>query len=263
MMGMRRQRRRLGGMVVVCALGAFIVASAAAQDVPKGAAAPASSQQPLVLDSVIAVVNGDVLLRSDLQTEMNLAALQPLSLPPGTDFERRAARRLINRTLIVQQMQTQGVAEAVSDEDVQKDLEALRQELPPCRKSDCESEAGWASFLAQHNLTPAEVVEHWRQRMQILRFIDLRFRAGVRISKPDIQDYYNKTMAPEFKKENVSAPALDVVSSRIEEILLQQHVNVLLQDWLKSLRDQGSVIILDPALGQSNPSPDDEEGDGA
>ena len=61
----------------------------------------------------------------------------------------------------------------------------------------------------------------------------------------------------------MSAPPLDSVSSRIEEILLQQHVNVLLQDWLKSLRDQGNVIILDPALGNSNPSPDDDEGDGA
>jgi hypothetical protein len=86
----------------------------------------------------------------------------------------------------------------------------------------------------------------------------------LRISKPDIEDYYNKTFVPQFKKENLSAPSLASVSSRIEEILLQQHVNDLLQDWLKNLRDQGSVIILDPALGQSNPSPDgDEEGEGA
>ena len=61
----------------------------------------------------------------------------------------------------------------------------------------------------------------------------------------------------------LAPPALDSVSSRIEEILLQQHVNALLQDWLKSLRDQGNVIILDPALGESNPNPDDDEGDGA
>ena len=216
-----------------------------------------------MLDSVIAVINGDVLLRSDLQTEMDMAALEPLSLPAGKNFERRAARRLINRTLILQQMQSQGMVKEVSDEEVQKDLDLLRKQLPACRKSDCKTDAGWAKFLAEHNLTPSEVTERWRQRMQILSFIDTRFRAGVRISKPDIEDYYNKTLVPEFKKENVSAPPLDSVSGRIEEILLQQHVNVLLQDWLKSLRDQGNVIILDPALGESNPSPDDDEGDGA
>ena len=151
----------------------------------------------------------------------------------------------------------------VSDEAVQKDLDALREQLPDCRKFDCKTEAGWAKFLAAHDLTPQEVNERWRQRMQILSFIDTRFRAGVRISKPDIEDYYNKTLVPQFKKEDLSPPSLDSVSARIEEVLLQQHVNALLQDWLKSLRDQGNVIILDPALGQSNPSPDNEEGDGA
>jgi peptidyl-prolyl cis-trans isomerase SurA len=217
-----------------------------------------SAQQPVVLDSVIAVINGDVLLRSDLQTEIDMAALQPLSLPPGKNFEQRAARRLINRTLILQQMQSQGMAKNVSE----KDLTALRGQLPDCRKSECTTEAGWARFLAQHGLTQSEVMERWRQRMQILNFIDTRFRAGVRISKPDIEEYYNKTFVPQFKKQNVSAPPLDSVSTRIEEILLQQHVNVLLQDWLNNLRDQGSVIILDPALGQSNPNPDDDKGDG-
>ncbi len=191
-----------------------------------------------------------------------MAALEPLSLPPGKNLELRAARRLVNRTLILQQMQTQGMVKEVSDEEVRKDLDLLRKQLPACIKYECETEAGWTRFLREHSLTPSEVTARWRQRMQILSFVDARFRAGVRISKPDIEDYYNKTLAPEFKKQNVSAPPLDSVSSRIEEILLQQHVNVLLQDWLTSLRDQGNVIILDPALGQSNPNPDDDEGDG-
>lgn len=259
---MEATRRRFGrhGWLGAVALAAGSIASAGAQTTT----APAGpSQQPVVLDSVIAVINGDVLLRSDLQTEMEMAALEPLSLPAGKNFERRAARRLINRTLILQQMQSQGMVKDITDDAIQKDLDSLREQLPDCRKSDCKTEAGWEKFLAQHNLTSSEVTERWRQRMQILSFIDTRFRAGVRISKPDIQDYYAKTLVPEFKKENVSAPLLDSVSARIEEILLQQHVNVLLQDWLKTLRDQGNVIILDPALGPSNPSPDDDEGDGA
>lgn len=251
------------GWLAAAALAAYCVGSAAAQS-PASSSAPAtSSQQPFVLDSVIAVVNGDVLLRSDLETEMDFAALEPLSLPPGKSFQLRAARRLINRTLILQQMQNQGMVKEVSNEEVQKDLDALREQLPDCHKSDCKTEAGWEMFLAQHNLTPSEVTDRWRERMQILGFIDTRFRAGVRIARPDIEEYYNKTLVPEFRKENLSAPPLDSVSARIEEILLQQHVNVLLQDWLKSLRDQGNVIILDPALGASNPSPDEDEGGGA
>jgi hypothetical protein len=262
MAGAAWQRRRLPWLAAAAvAVSSFVCAGA--QTAGDLSTPGGSAQRPVVLDSVIAVINGDVLLRSDLQTEMDMAALQPLSLPPGKDFEQRAARRLINRTLIVQQMQSQGMVKNVSDEEVEKDLDALRGQLPDCRKFDCKTDDGWNRFLAQHGLTQSEVMERWRQRMQILNFIDTRFRAGVRISRPDIEDYYNKTLVPQFKKQNVSAPPLDAVSTRIEEILLQQHVNVLLQDWLRNLRDQGNVVILDPALGQSNPDPDNDQGDGA
>jgi peptidyl-prolyl cis-trans isomerase SurA len=221
-----------------------------------------TSQHPIVLDSVIAIVNGDVLLQSDLQEEMNLAAIQPLSLPPGKGLELRAAQRLINQALISQQMRDQGMAGGVTDEEVQENLAALRKQLPACVPYKCETEAGWARFLADHNLTPAEVDAKWRQRMEILRFIDARFRAGVRISNAEIADYYKKTFVPEFKAENAHPPELAAVSQRIEEILLQQHVNVLLQDWLKSLRDQGVVQILDPRFDDGTNANAGEDGDG-
>lgn len=222
-----------------------------------------AASQPVLLDRVIAVINGDVLLQSDLQAEEDFAALQPLSLPQGKDLDRRAAQRLVNRVLILQQMRTQGATQEVSDEEVQKDLDSLRKQIPACVQYRCETDAGWAKFLSDHHLTPEEVQTRWRQRMQILNFIDIRFRAGLRISQPEIEQYYDKTFVPEFKKQNANPPSLASISNRIEEVLLQQHVNALLQDWLKSLRDQGNVIILDPALGQSNPRPDsDDEGGG-
>ncbi|AXC15188.1 Peptidyl-prolyl cis-trans isomerase [Acidisarcina polymorpha] len=218
---------------------------------------------PVVLDRVIAVVNGDVLLQSDLQSEEDMAALQPLSVPAGKGFERRVAERLINRVLILQQMQSQGMVKEVSNEEVEKDLDALKKQIPVCIQYQCQTDAGWAKFLNAHNLTSEEVNERWRQRMQILSFIDTRFRTGVRISKQEIAEYYNKTFVPQFKSQMDKPPPLDAVSDRIAEVLLQQHVTLLLQDWLKSLRDQGSLIILDPSLGQSNPSPDNDDDGGA
>jgi peptidyl-prolyl cis-trans isomerase SurA len=221
-----------------------------------------TASQPVLLDRVIAVINGDVLLQSDLQSEEELAAIQPLSLPAGRNFDRRAAQRLIDRVLILQQMKSQGIAKDFSDEDVRKDLDQLRRQIPACVQYQCQTDAGWARFLSDHNLTPEEVQLRWRQRMQILSFIDLRFRAGLRISKSDIGTYYTDIFVPQFKKQNANPPSLASVSSRIEEVLLQQHVTALLEDWLKALRDQGNVVILDPALGQSNPAPDDDEGGG-
>lgn len=208
--------------------------------------------QPVVLDRVIAIINGDVLLQSDVQEEQRFAALEPFSVSPGTDTPQRAARRLANRTLILQQMKAQEQLGIVTDEQVQQALTDLRNHLPKCRQYHCATPEGWKAFLAANDLTEEEVVAHWRQRLSILRFIDLRFRSGIRIPNEEIEAYYKKSILPVYERQNEKPPPLSEISSRIQEVLLQQQVNGLLRDWLKSLRDEGSVQILDPAYGESS-----------
>jgi peptidyl-prolyl cis-trans isomerase SurA len=51
-------------------------------------------------------------------------------------------------------------------------------------------------------------------------------------------------------------PPLAKLSARIREILLQQKISVLLEDWLKSLRAEDEVHIVDPAYaGQQGEQP--------
>jgi peptidyl-prolyl cis-trans isomerase SurA len=82
--------------------------------------------------------------------------------------------------------------------------------------------------------------------MQLLKFIEVRFRNGVKIKDDEVQAYYEKTLLPEYAKRKATPPPLEAVKKRIEEILLQQQVGALLEDWLKSLRAQGSVRIMVP-----------------
>ena len=208
---------------------------------------------------MVAIINGDVLLQSDVQEEQRFAALEPFAVAPGTDTLQRAARRLANRTLILQQMKAQQqLSGTVTDEQVQKALTDLRNHLPKCRQYHCATAEGWNAFLASNSLTEDEVVAHWRQRLAVLRFIDLRFRSGIRIPKEEIETYYQKSILPVYERQHEKPPALSEISERIQEVLLQQHVNGLLQDWLKSLRDEGSVQILDPAYGQSSGSGEED-----
>jgi hypothetical protein len=91
------------------------------------------------------------------------------------------------------------------------------------------------------------VETYLRFRIEILRFIEQRFRQGIRISPEEIAAYYRETLAPQYAAGE-AVPALDKVAPRIEEILLQRQVNVLFGDWLRNLRKQGDVEVLDPAL---------------
>jgi hypothetical protein len=83
----------------------------------------------------------------------------------------------------------------------------------------------------------------------------------VRITDAEIADYYHKTLVPQLQAKGLKPPSLALVSSRIEEILLQQRVSSLLLEWLQSLKSEGSVSILDPVYGKVGTTGTGEESD--
>jgi peptidyl-prolyl cis-trans isomerase SurA len=197
------------------------------------------------LDHIVAIVNHDVILQSDVQEEMRFFAFEPFSaMSTGTPRD-LALERLINRELIIQQEHLQPQA-PIADADVQSQILQLRSSIPACDEYKCDTEDGWARFLADNDFTEQELEARWRERMEVLQFIQVRFQSGIRISHQQISDYYQQTMLPEYAKQHATPPPLDTLSARIEELLLQRQVTTLLNDWLKTLRDQGSVRMLQP-----------------
>jgi peptidyl-prolyl cis-trans isomerase SurA len=206
-----------------------------------GDAVPAAGVE---LDRLVAVVNGDVILESDVDEERRFEEIQPYRAAEDSTRE-KIIERLVDRALILQQAALQP-EDAVSNQDLDAQMVTLRRDIPACKQYHCETDEGWKNFLASHGFTVEEFRLRWLQRMQLLKFIGLRFRNGISISDAQIKTYYEKTMLPVYAKRKVTAPKLDVVSKRIEEVLLQQEVGALLEDWLKSLRAQGSVRIMTP-----------------
>jgi peptidyl-prolyl cis-trans isomerase SurA len=200
------------------------------------------------LDRIVAIVNGELILDSDVNQEQRFEAIQPFRSPTQQDavsVRSTTIERLVNRALILQQSKLQP-SDAVSSEDLDRELTNLRNTLPACERYQCETDPGWAAFLSANGFTPQSMRERWHQRMQVLAFIEERFRLGVRIKPEDIKTYYEKTFVPEFERQHATAPKLEAVSDRIQEVLLQQQVTNLLNDWLKSLRAQGNVVVLHP-----------------
>jgi len=242
-------RRAALTSVAVCVAGFM----AAAQTPP--VAAPASAT---VLDRVVAVVNNQAILQSDVDLEIRLSVLDPGRGGKGVLTPQRALDQLISRALIQQQIHEE---DAQAAEPPQTEVDArigeMRRELPACVHEKCATDAGWAAFLAGHGLTAARVDAYLRYREQILRFIESRFRQGIRISPAEVETYYRGTLVPQYRAGE-QPPQLEKVAPRIQEILLEQQVNALFDEWLKNLRKQGDVEVLDPALE----SPDTPAGGG-
>jgi hypothetical protein len=203
---------------------------------------------PIILDRVVAVVNNHAILYSDLDDEIRLSVLDPGRGGLDVLTRKGALEQLIARALIQQQIREQDLRTAdPTQAEVDARLAEIRNQLPACLRQNCASDAGWKAFLTAHGLTQERVEAYLRYRVEILRFIEQRFRQGIRISPQEIETYYQTTLFPQYAKGE-AIPPLDKVSPRIEEILLQQKVNVLFDDWLTNLRKQGEVEVLDPAL---------------
>jgi hypothetical protein len=209
-----------------------------------------ASQQPtrVVIDRIVAVVNNHAILSSDIDDEIRLSVLDPGRGGLGVLTRKVALDQLIGRSLIQQQIrQEDEEASEPSQAEVDARLKEIRTEIPACVRQNCASEEGWKAFLTAHRLTPERVDSYLRYRLEILSFIERRFRLGISIQPQEIQTYYHDTLLPQYAKGETTPP-LETVSPRIQEILLQQKVNILFDDWLSNLRKQGDVEVLDPSL---------------
>jgi len=233
----KRASRRWSALLLLSALG---VCKISAQAVEPSA--------PVVLDRVVAVVNGRAILSSDVQEEALLSVLEPGESQGAKDSPQEALERLISRTIIRQQIREEDARTIEpTQQEVAERIGQMRKLLPVCVRENCATDAGWNIFLVTHGLTEPRVNAYVRGRMQILRFIEMRFRQGVQISQDEIETYYRNTLLPQYKTGQ-SSPPLNQVAPRIQEILLQQQVNAMFDGWLDSLRKQGEVEILDPSL---------------
>jgi hypothetical protein len=250
MSGRMHTRGNNAGLAAALVL-AMLTAPAYARQIVQGPAPLVPPTQPnanagdqVTLDRVVAIVNGDLMLESDVDAEERFAVFQPFS-EPKPETQQELLERLIDRALILQQMALQPEL-PIPDVRVDGELATLRKSIPKCAAYHCETDAGWEKFVADQGFTMDELRERWRQRMQVLHFIEDRFRMGIRIEQADIDNYYKNTMVPMYAKEKVAPPAEAAIADRVQEILLQEQVNKLLEDWLTALRAQGTVRMMKP-----------------
>src|SRR5271156_2397974 len=95
---------------------------------------PAAASVPgVVLDRLVAVVNDDVILESDVDEERRFEEIQPYRRNAAEGSRDKTIERLIDRALILQQSALEP-EDAVSDKELDDQLLTLRKDIPDCKK---------------------------------------------------------------------------------------------------------------------------------
>lgn len=206
------------------------------------AVAGGPSSRGVIVDRVVASVNQEPVLASDVEDVAHIEALmqgKPVVEIAAADLH-AAMERLIDRTLIRQQMS--GLPAAV-DQPVRSRVAEIRASLP-----GAESETRWKAILAAYGIDEPKLSKYLQEQFAIMHFVDARLRPSADVSWSEIQSYYNQKLLPELQQRGAAAEPLRSVQERIREILLQQKIDAQLNAWLASLREQGRIRILPPPL---------------
>jgi vacuolar-type H+-ATPase subunit I/STV1 len=193
---------------------------------------------PETVDRIVASVDYHALTQRDVETEFRFEDFVNGKMPaeaPDAASQKSIVDRLIEQTLLSEEEGTMPPAG--------RTRELAAEELKTIEKKFGSAEA-FSSAIQTLGLSKEQVLQRLENRQAILQLIDRRLRPDAYVDASEISTYYSKTFLPAYTRENRGpVPPLSEVEGRIREILTQQKINKLLEDWLRELKSSHRVEI--------------------
>ena len=192
----------------------------------------AQRSEPALRDRIVAVVDGDPILQSDIDRAIALTATARAAAESDRDQRRRVLDGLIEERLRTHEVERYGF-EQVPVEMIAKQVEAIRSRFP--------SDEAFRKRLQSLGMTMEGLQQLVAQQLQVLVYVDELLGARVFVGLEEIEAYYERTLAPQLRASAQPLPPLDDVREQIREVLRQQRLNEELQRWTAELRRSADV----------------------
>jgi hypothetical protein len=216
---------RIAFVLLIASIGGMLPAQA--QDVP---------------DKMVATVSGgtrpELITYSDLVWQLALQPDTP-SATPGSDRLNGALQLVINQRLILQEAERlPGMTP--TDKEIQDELTRLVSLFP--------SQAEFQDRMKRVGLTSDQIREIIRQRVEINKYLDFRFRSFTVVTPAEVDDYYNQVYVPRFRRQQPGriVPTLEQVRAEIERTLMESKIQSSTDQFLESARERAQITILNP-----------------
>ena len=209
-----------------------------------------------VIDGVIATVNRKPILQSEWDDAVRYEAfMQQKALRAVTEGDRVSAlERLIDRQLLESQM-SDASRFAPSRDEVRVSLARLREQIPSAKDNQA-----WQKMLSSYALKERDIEAGLRSETQMMNFIEVRLRPSVHVQPEEVEAYYRAQVLPDMEKLGVKVVTLQELEPRIREVLVQQHIDQLLDTWLHNLRQQTPIHSSIPLPARSSAAGREAEG---
>lgn len=196
------------------------------------------------VDRVLAVVDEEPVLASDVKQVIGLGLAEQTADESDEAFHHRILEQLIDQKLRFHEIDRYGFTE-IPVEQVEKNVEQIRSRFP--------SDAAYEQRLKELGLDDKGVKALVARQLLVLTYVDERLGPRVFISLDDIRDYYANVLTPKMKKEGQPVPPLDDVREDIRDVLKQQRLNQELERWTEDLRRRADVVDYSEAKHEKLP----------
>ncbi len=176
-----------------------------------------------VVDRIVARVENDVILLSDIRT---LSRYQQF-LDGKSETDAQILDRLTDQWIVRTEAEVSR-APRPSEEDIDRSLGTLKNSFV----SDQEYEAR----KKQAGLSDQDIRAMAATQLYLSYYLDSRFRPSVRIDPKAIADFYQNTVLPRAKARGQDPPTLEAARDSIQEALVQNGINEQAERWLKESR---------------------------
>lgn len=214
----------------------LLTLTAWAETAPAPLAPTATPQTTTVLvDRIVAVVDGDPILRSDLERvrALGLATLEEGEEEPA--FSRRVLDGLIDQRLRLREVDRYGV-EPVPSDAVETQLAAIR-----ARFAD---ERAFVEHLATLALDEDRLRHLLRRQLRIASYVESRLGPRVVVDLDTIRGYYDGRFQELLTERGDPIPPIDEVREAIRALLYEEGLNREIDRWTETLRQQADIVDL-------------------
>jgi hypothetical protein len=213
-------------------LGAAL--SAGAQKPAASASIPAPGLEPRLRDRVMAVVDEDPILASEVERVVALGLAQP---KPGEDdlrFHRRILDDLVEQRLRFHEIDRYGF-EQVPVDLIEKNVAEIRARFP--------NDEAFRKTLRDLGLTQQALRQLVARQLMVLTHVEEQLGPRVFVSLDDITQYYRTTFTQEMQRQKAPVPPLDDVREKIRTVLKEQRLNQELDKWTEELRRKADIHV--------------------
>jgi hypothetical protein len=223
-------------LALACLLSAALplAAAPAPKAPPKTAAAPATAPKADLKDRILAVVDEDPILNSDLERVIALGLKQRNPNEEETAFRRRVLNDLIAERLRFHEIDRFGFGQVPVTE-----IDAHVTEV----RGRFKDEATFQKTLKEHGMTAKDLRQLVARQLLTLSYVGEQLGPRVFVSLDDISKYHKEVLTPEMQKRGQPVPPVEDVRDQIRTVLREQRLNEAIGKWTEELRRKANIQV--------------------